>query len=51
MQRKGKATTNLKLQRLAEAELEQQKNDLAGLELAKQLFGRQAKQNKKKLLD
>jgi DNA-binding PadR family transcriptional regulator len=44
MKRNCKVTTNLKLQRLAEEELEQQKYDMAGLELAKQLFGRQAKQ-------
>ena len=44
MKHTGEATTNLKLRRLAEEELTQQKYDMEGLELAMQLFGRQAKQ-------
>jgi DNA-binding PadR family transcriptional regulator len=44
MKNNGKATTNLKLRRLVEGELEEQKHEMAGLELALQLFGRQAKQ-------
>ena len=44
MKHNGKVTTNLKLRQLAKEELEHQKYDLAGLERAIQLFGRQAKQ-------
>ncbi len=40
-----KTTANLKLRRLAEEELKEQKYDVAGLERAIQLFGRQAKRN------
>lgn len=43
MKHDSKATTNLRLQRLAKEELEQEKHDLAGLEGAIQLFGRQVK--------
>jgi DNA-binding PadR family transcriptional regulator len=43
MKHDGKVTTNLKLRRLAQEELEQQKYDLAGLEMSIQLFGKQAK--------
>lgn len=45
MKHTGKATTNLRLRQLAKEELEQQKYDMAGLELAIHLFGRQSKQN------
>jgi DNA-binding PadR family transcriptional regulator len=42
MKHDDKVTTNLKLRRLAQEELEKQKYDLAGLEMAIQLFGKQA---------
>jgi DNA-binding PadR family transcriptional regulator len=44
MKHDGKATTNLKLRRLVEEEVEEQRRETAGLELAIQLFGRWAKQ-------
>ena len=43
MKRNGEATTNLKLQRLAEEELEEQQLETAGLKTAIQLFGKQKK--------
>lgn len=43
MKHNSKVTTNLKLQRLAKEELGKQKQDMAGLELAIQLFDKQAK--------
>jgi DNA-binding PadR family transcriptional regulator len=43
MKHNDKVTTNLNLRRQAKEELEQQKYDLAGLEMAIQLFGKQAK--------
>jgi|WetSurMetagenome_2_1015567.scaffolds.fasta_scaffold136804_1 hypothetical protein len=39
-----KAMTNLKLRRLVEEELEKQRHEMGGLELALQLFGGQVKQ-------
>lgn len=44
MKHNGKASKNLKLQRLAAEELEEQRRETAGLETAIQLFGRQTKQ-------
>ena len=43
MEHNGQATSNLRLRQLVKEELEQEKYDMAGLELALQLFGRQAK--------
>jgi DNA-binding PadR family transcriptional regulator len=43
MKHNSKATTNLRLQRLAEEELKEQKLETAGLEIAIQLFGKQKK--------
>jgi DNA-binding PadR family transcriptional regulator len=43
MKHNSKATTNLRLQRLAQEELEEEKHEASILELAIQLFGRQAK--------
>ena len=40
----GKATVNVKLQRLAQEAIEEERHGLAGLELAVQFFGGQAKQ-------
>jgi DNA-binding PadR family transcriptional regulator len=45
MKHNSQAITNLRLRQLAKEELEQQKCDMAGLELAIQLFGRQANKN------
>ncbi len=44
MKHNGKATTNPKLKRLVEEEVEEQRHETAGLEQAMQLFSKQAKQ-------
>jgi DNA-binding PadR family transcriptional regulator len=43
MRHNGKATTNLRLQRLAQEELEEEKHEASILELSIQLFGKQVK--------